>query len=571
MPYMSGLLEGFNAARENRYAQNQKADQAKREQEANLYKYLLASTDPEIQSLALSGLFESATPGSKAKGLGGFMGEVQGGTIYPQLKALMGQEVPNEAPAQPFSPEQLGSTPTATATGTPPAPPAKPGSGALPATSLVEPHAHAMQQGPPTPPPFDGADATAGVPQQASGTMAPPPMPAVSQFKRRGTGVPTAEEIADAAERRKIQAEAAKEAEETRRQILLKQTPGPPAFEALPANSPGVLDKGRGVIIPSGIAPATKLPPGPAGEAIVEALMGLGVSDVEHATPTQMVAALPGAQKILHDKAANTDALQQSLLEMRSFSAQLAQDRVNDLPTAADLQSQAQSISLGGQPFSYLSKGSFSGTAAQQHAAKLAAGTGVQILDPKEVTQVNAANSTLRNLDSYFTQIKDKLTPSAAGRPRQALVNKAKSFFQTDADLAAAKSWELSVIPMLRALGDSGRIPNQQIELAIASRPTVTDDLPTAQGKMQVIRSIVENGIRPLLERGQPAAPPNAPPALVRPPRPGTRSAVSAAPPANPAAPPAGGSIVVTAPDGTQHPFQTQAQADQFKQLAGIP
>lgn len=32
----------------------------------------------------------------------------------------------------------------------------------------------------------------------------------------------------------------------------------------------------------------------------------------------------------------------------------------------------------------------------------------------------------------------------------------------------------------------------------------------------------------------------------------------------------AGGKIIVTAPDGSQHPFDTQAQADQFKKLAGI-
>jgi hypothetical protein len=43
-----------------------------------------------------------------------------------------------------------------------------------------------------------------------------------------------------------------------------------------------------------------------------------------------------------------------------------------------------------------------------------------------------------------------------------------------------------------------------------------------------------------------------------------------AAAPAAAPAPAAGGQIVVTAPDGSKHPFTTQAQADAFKRLAGI-
>jgi hypothetical protein len=48
-----------------------------------------------------------------------------------------------------------------------------------------------------------------------------------------------------------------------------------------------------------------------------------------------------------------------------------------------------------------------------------------------------------------------------------------------------------------------------------------------------------------------------------------TQAQPAAAPPAS-AKPAPGGQILVTAPDGSKHPFTTQAQADAFKRLAGI-
>ena len=202
MPYLSGLLEGFQAAREQRQLQSQEQDAQRRKQEGDLYQYLLQSQDPQIQSLALSGLFESARPGTKAKGLRGFMGEVEGGEIYPQIRSLMDQLVPEKAP---------NSSPN---------PPARPGSAALPGTSLVDPGGmpeQALAAEPPPVSPFARVGQEGLPPSNrdldaaAGQDLAPPANPLataagatpapVSRFKRRGTGVPTAEEIAEASSR----------------------------------------------------------------------------------------------------------------------------------------------------------------------------------------------------------------------------------------------------------------------------------------------------------------------------------------------------------------------------------
>lgn len=196
-PFYGGLFEGFNASREANYQQSLKSDAEARATEGKIYEYLLQSRDPEIQSLALSGLFESARPGSRAKGMRGFLGEVQGGEIYPKLRQAMDQQVPDEAP--------------------PPAPP-QPGSAALPSTtpvhggrsgSFINPSGTAET----SPGGFMSPRAAAGAGTGIAGAAmegqpapaAPPGLPAPQPppehpTHRRGTGVPTAEEVAAASE-----------------------------------------------------------------------------------------------------------------------------------------------------------------------------------------------------------------------------------------------------------------------------------------------------------------------------------------------------------------------------------
>lgn len=188
--YWGGLVEGFSARRNEQIQQRQAEDAARRAQESKLYEYLLQSEDPEIKSLALSGLFESAQPGKRKGGMAGFLGEIQGGQVYPMIRARMDEYVP-------VPPRETGG----------PSPATSPGAAAMPSTSPVTPGsapippAAAQPSIPQAPADYDGEwGPPPGMAQAGPATppaMTPPPAPPPSQFKRRGTGIPTAEEIAE--------------------------------------------------------------------------------------------------------------------------------------------------------------------------------------------------------------------------------------------------------------------------------------------------------------------------------------------------------------------------------------
>lgn len=196
--YFTGLIGGFQGRRDADAKRAYEEDSARRQQEGQIFQYLLQSQDPEMRALALSGLFESARPGQKKGGLAGYLGELQGGQVYPLIKSRMDQMVPDERLNQPFPTGGTGA-------GGGPSPP-RPGSAAMPGSSPVEPGSAPMAV-PGVPSPEVGAGGMAAAPGGAGapspGVGMPPPAPPllpgkpVSQYRRRGTGVPTAEEIAE--------------------------------------------------------------------------------------------------------------------------------------------------------------------------------------------------------------------------------------------------------------------------------------------------------------------------------------------------------------------------------------
>lgn len=186
----SGFVEGFQGHQEEQYKRNYEQDAARRQQEGEIFKYLLQSNDPDMRALAMSGLFESAQPGKRKKGLAGAMGEIQSGEFYPLVRARMNEMVPDQ-PAAPA---------------TQPTPPAAPGSAAMSTNQPVRPGASPISQVPAPPAPSTSlsgmgptqADNPLLGPQPgAQGVPMPPPPSVESKWKRRGTGVPTAEEIAE--------------------------------------------------------------------------------------------------------------------------------------------------------------------------------------------------------------------------------------------------------------------------------------------------------------------------------------------------------------------------------------
>lgn len=188
MSYWTGLVEGFQQRRELEFLKNYQAEESNRQMADKVYTHLLQSRDPQMQELALSGL---ASPINRKQGLAGFLGGVESNPMMAQILARMNEQIPAEG------------------AGGGPAPP-RPGSAAMSTNQPVRagsapleplPDLSGQPEGPPEmmegggPPAAPPMGAQAGAPGVG---MPPPAAPPESQFKRRGTGIPTAEEIAEA-------------------------------------------------------------------------------------------------------------------------------------------------------------------------------------------------------------------------------------------------------------------------------------------------------------------------------------------------------------------------------------
>lgn len=89
MGYIEGLLGGF-VDRKREYEAEQMDMAAKRsDRESRIYQTLLSSPDPEIQSLAATGLLDSARGPMKKGGLAGWLGQMEESTILPQIQQLI--------------------------------------------------------------------------------------------------------------------------------------------------------------------------------------------------------------------------------------------------------------------------------------------------------------------------------------------------------------------------------------------------------------------------------------------------------------------------------------------------
>lgn len=188
MAYWSGLVEGFQARRESELLKNYQLEEKNRQMADRVYTHLLQSRDPRMQEMALSAL---ANPIQRKKGLGGFLGQVEADPFMGQIVDRMNEMVPDEGMGGGPAPPRPGSAAMSTNV------PVEPGSQPLqlPGQPLPPEPPPAMPGGGPAGPPPLGPQAAAAAPGVG---MPPPPAPVESKWKRRGTGVPTAEEIAEA-------------------------------------------------------------------------------------------------------------------------------------------------------------------------------------------------------------------------------------------------------------------------------------------------------------------------------------------------------------------------------------
>lgn len=133
MSFFAGLAGGYNTAlTQDRQLQAQK-DEARATRENAALQHLVSSDDPEIASMAMTGLLQQGRKPSK--GLRGFFNETEGNPMLPTIRQLMaqGKQVPNQGAPTPNEPPQ-GEVPASLAEG----------GAALPAGSPTEPGSKPM-------------------------------------------------------------------------------------------------------------------------------------------------------------------------------------------------------------------------------------------------------------------------------------------------------------------------------------------------------------------------------------------------------------------------------------------
>lgn len=205
MGYFTGLLGGFNARKDQVREENFLRERESAAQESRIFETLMNADDPEIRSLAVAGLLDTANPRRKAKGIRGWIGETQASPYMERIRALMNTpvtetettlpatRVPTAREPEPLPPSGRGNIPPAPfdqlGPSTPPpapstympgvaqvtTPPAAAGSAAQPTASAVDPKVQAAGGPPPlastgiaSPPPGAGAPPAAGPPPRPS-------------------------------------------------------------------------------------------------------------------------------------------------------------------------------------------------------------------------------------------------------------------------------------------------------------------------------------------------------------------------------------------------------------------
>lgn len=94
MGWLEGLIGGFSARKSEIEAQNLEEARLAQQREGRIFEALLSSPDPEIQSMAVAGLLDSANPKKRKGGLRGWMGEMEQSPYLPRIQELINTPVP---------------------------------------------------------------------------------------------------------------------------------------------------------------------------------------------------------------------------------------------------------------------------------------------------------------------------------------------------------------------------------------------------------------------------------------------------------------------------------------------
>lgn len=244
--YLSGIVSGFQARKDELEQRRWQEEQINNQRESKIYEALIQSPDPEIQSLAFSGLLDSANPKRK-KGLQGWMGEMQKNPAMEGIKRLIQTPVTSTSQVQSGPPAAQGYLP---------APPSAAGSAALPTSSPT-----AGGAPPPTP-----VSPNAGLPPPeapaplAAGGMAPQSVvdkPFFYTDSASVQGTPGPQDLgAVTSDPRLAQAPPQMSSVTTSKPRQVLRTPGQQAQEQAQGHAQGAVEGEIQGLVAAGVAPA---------------------------------------------------------------------------------------------------------------------------------------------------------------------------------------------------------------------------------------------------------------------------------------------------------------------------
>lgn len=140
MGVYEGLLSGFTGRKAEVEQENLRQAEQANAREAKIYEALVNSPDPEIRSMAVTGLLDSAKPSKRKSGLRGWIGQMEANPALGRIKDLIGTPVTTTEHAV------TPGLPSVQTSGYLSTPPGQQSSLAMPEGSAVTPDSNPMAQ-----------------------------------------------------------------------------------------------------------------------------------------------------------------------------------------------------------------------------------------------------------------------------------------------------------------------------------------------------------------------------------------------------------------------------------------
>ncbi len=123
------------------------------------------------------------------------------------------------------------------------------------------------------------------------------------------------------------------------------------------------------------------------------------------------------------------------------------------------------------------------------------------VTDKKDKDALQSIDATRLYQQTVLDAIQSKLPKDASGRVVGGLENKLSEVLQTDADIAAFKTFQTTAIQAVRASAGAGglRITQQEIAAAMNAIPKITDTVGVAMQKNKNFNSILSNNEKSIL------------------------------------------------------------------------